>query len=685
MADTTAVLEARVQVVDDSATQNFLKLAGAADTFSKRTTSSFQTVKREIASFRSNLAVFGGAFAQIAGFGIGFESLVTGLRGMFNEWKKGEESLSAFAARERLAGTETAGLTDQIRKLAETNREVLGATTEETASLAIRARAIGLTGDEISAAVTAAETMGKVFKSDVRTSLDLVAKGMTGSKEAMRDFGVELGLRINTAEEFAAALRKVQAELLDLRAKGLATTESSGVFNQAQAFFGSLPGGINYRGLGEKVKSEIAALKREAAELRAEASKVVGPQSGADVELTKKLGSAAEATRRFSLGVDQLVASSTHTDTVPDRLAAVAARSKVELERLTASYQEASKKVEDASTGQLFDPSLLFRQKLVEQFGAGKAAISDRADAESRRILQEKSDFELNLLDETQARKATGRERELIESVTARNREFRSLEEWHRKGLVGEEAYQEAKLGIVSEFLERQKRLTGSGGDGALDALRDGADDLADAYGRGRRAVEELGDAFETNLGGALHDFVTGTKSAGEAWKGFVHGFFDDLARDASAELSRLAKDALFAGLRGIFGGGGGGGGGWLFADGGWRDAFGVHGGRFGDLRQAAGGRAVDVRAFADGGVANRPTLGLFGEAGEEAFVKMKNGRIPVSLNGNRGGNVINLYLSAIDTQSGISFLAQHREFLWGLQRDGFDRRSEFRGMARRS
>jgi len=617
MADTTAVLEARVQVVDDSATQNFVKMAGAADSFSKKATSSFQSVKREIAGFRSNLAIFGGAFAQIAGFGIGFESLVTGLRGMFNEWKSGEEALLAFTARERIAGTETAGLSEQIRKLAQTNREALGASTEETANLAIRARAIGLTGDEISAAVTAAETMGKVFKSDVKGALDLVAKGMTGSKEAMRDFGVELGLRINNAEEFTAALRKVQAELLDLRAAKLSESVAADVFSGAGAYAGQglIPGQTDFKTLGDKVKAEIAALKAQAAELRTEASKIVGPESGSERDFAKKTDAATEATRRFSVGVDQLVIAAERTDSIPDRVASINDRTRVELEKLAHVYEETRKKIDEAVTGKSGDPTGFLREEVDVQYRNARAAIAARANADKRKLI-------------------------------------------------------------------------GSGGDGAFDALREGADQLADAYGRGKRAVIELGDAFEKNLGQAAYDAVTKATSAAGAIKGFVKGFFDDIARAASQSLAGLAKAGLFAGLKAIFGGGGdpfAANPGNVGADGGWFDSGGWHGARVGGSRFASLARGADVRRFADGGTVTRPTLGLFGEAGPEAFVPLKGGRIPVSIRGGGGGNVLNLYLSAIDTQSGLSFLAEHREHLWGLWRDGFDRRSEFRGMARRT
>lgn len=73
---------------------------------------------------------------------------------------------------------------------------------------------------------------------------------------------------------------------------------------------------------------------------------------------------------------------------------------------------------------------------------------------------------------------------------------------------------------------------------------------------------------------------------------------------------------------------------------------------------------AVELRKYANGGIANRPQLAMYGEAGPEAYVPLPDGRtIPVTLSGGGGGeaqqapsvtvNVINQSGTAVSAQQG--------------------------------
>lgn len=78
------------------------------------------------------------------------------------------------------------------------------------------------------------------------------------------------------------------------------------------------------------------------------------------------------------------------------------------------------------------------------------------------------------------------------------------------------------------------------------------------------------------------------------------------------------------------------------------------------------------IRSFQGGGYADRPTLGVFGEGGPEAFVPLRNGKIPIE--GGRGKTVININntnLSMIDTQSGRDFIRRNQgNFLEMITKD---------------
>lgn len=84
----------------------------------------------------------------------------------------------------------------------------------------------------------------------------------------------------------------------------------------------------------------------------------------------------------------------------------------------------------------------------------------------------------------------------------------------------------------------------------------------------------------------------------------------------------------------------------------------------------AANGAIVPtgVRMFADGGIIAGPTLfGMAGEKGTEAIMPLERvgGKLGVRTTGS-GGDV-HLHLSAIDTQSGVQFLAKHSEDIQSL------------------
>jgi hypothetical protein len=77
---------------------------------------------------------------------------------------------------------------------------------------------------------------------------------------------------------------------------------------------------------------------------------------------------------------------------------------------------------------------------------------------------------------------------------------------------------------------------------------------------------------------------------------------------------------------------------------------------------------AVPARAFAKGGIANSPTIALFGERQPEAFVPLPDGKtIPVTMNQGQQQQqqppiVVNI--SAIDSQSFARTVDQEREVI---------------------
>lgn len=77
---------------------------------------------------------------------------------------------------------------------------------------------------------------------------------------------------------------------------------------------------------------------------------------------------------------------------------------------------------------------------------------------------------------------------------------------------------------------------------------------------------------------------------------------------------------------------------------------------------------SMPVRRFALGGVANEPTVGIFGEAGAEAFVPLASGKIPVRVQGGTGGHTsLHFHITAMDGKDVRRVLIEQRQTLMSL------------------
>lgn len=663
------------------------KRAGVADALAKMNSETSKFGRTFGANFRdvstmlrrgvSEVRFFGAALAGAFGIQLSSIAIANEIQRVVQEYKAGQLALSQFAGQERIAGQNAQSMRAAVEELAKASGKLFGASTEQTAQLAAQARALGLNTEQTYAAVQSAQTLNKVAGKDTSAMLDLIGRGLLGNTDAMKQFGQELRLRVTDADGFVAALRRVTAEQLEAQATAEERTFKNNSFASQFA----------YQQAEAAALPKIQALRAQAEVLRKQSGTLVTQGSGS-TEQGLRLQKLTDDARTLTNVMAELARSASLTDSLPDQIRQIEIKTSAELDKLTEDYLATAKKLFEEG---ITPGNNAIASNLVSQFLATRQQIGERQARDIQNVQRQAAQFETEVQEATRQRLAIGRDREQVDIEVAQARELRSLEELHRQKRVSEATYQAERAAIVEEGNRRMQVLTGTGGDGAMAALREGAESLLDAYGRGKRAVEDFGDAFEKNLGQAAYDAVTKAKTAAGAIKSFAKGFFDDIARSASQSLAGLARAGLFAGLKALFGAGGGtsdpfaANPGNVGADGGWFDSGGWHGARVSGASFARMSRGADVRRFAEGGMVTRPTLGLFGEAGPEAFVPLKGGRIPVSIRGGGGGSTINLYLSAIDTQSGLSFLAQHREFLWGLQRDGFDRRSEFRGMARRT
>jgi lambda family phage tail tape measure protein len=248
----------------------------------------------------------------------------------------------------------------------------------------------------------------------------------------------------------------------------------------------------------------------------------------------------------------------------------------------------------------------------------------------------------------------------------------------------------------IADLLRQQMEARRTMGAGALgDAEAERIDDLIakekqlsevrkkaikDEYARTKSFSEGWNDAYRkyienaTNaaeVGGRAFNSVMGNMES--ALDNFVDTgklSFSDLANSIIKDLIKIELKAQATQLMGGLMGGGGGGGGLMGMVSGLFSGGGGGGGMMGMI-----GSIGSMFGFADGGTPPTNVPSIVGERGPELFVPktagtvIPNNQLASALGG--GGQTVNYNgpfiasMSAIDTQSGVQFLAKNKQTIW--------------------
>lgn len=170
------------------------------------------------------------------------------------------------------------------------------------------------------------------------------------------------------------------------------------------------------------------------------------------------------------------------------------------------------------------------------------------------------------------------------------------------------------KTDLASDSLDNFNTV-GSGTPGASKAVTDSMKAIQDQAEATQRAVDEVRDALKDAFGSALKTFVQGLRE-GKSFVDSLTGALDNLAD----KLMDMVLNNIISGFVGsLFGGGGGLGG--LFGGGG------VGMGLTGAATYGFTGNGFyGIPKLASGGVLNRPTMAIAGEAGPEAVLPLMRG-----------------------------------------------------------
>jgi hypothetical protein len=156
--------------------------------------------------------------------------------------------------------------------------------------------------------------------------------------------------------------------------------------------------------------------------------------------------------------------------------------------------------------------------------------------------------------------------------------------------------------------------------------------------------LEQVGMFISQNMINPFIDAIVGVKDYKEA--------FRDMALSVLKQLAQIAMMRAIAGFASSFAGGFG---------------FGGGGGATPYIPALAGGGIIrgGFKAYAQGGIADRPTLGLIGEGGmNEAVVPLPDGKkIPVDMNQENKEPTTNQFIiSAVDAKSFVELARRNPE-----------------------
>jgi TP901 family phage tail tape measure protein len=223
----------------------------------------------------------------------------------------------------------------------------------------------------------------------------------------------------------------------------------------------------------------------------------------------------------------------------------------------------------------------------------------------------------------------------------------------------------------AADALDKSWADTGFTFENVRDSFMTGIKEWGDALPTVQENVKQLGLEFAEGLHGAIMDFISGAKTAKEAWEDFSKAFLLEIA-------SMIIKQMLFNMLMAI------GKAMKFFATGGTVD------GGLGSLTPLADGgvvngglgRALPVKGYATGGpIVKEPHVAVVGEGQHnEAVVPLPDGRsIPVDL-GEGGGTQVSINIQAVDAKGVDELLFQKQDLITGMMQRALRENRAFRG-----
>jgi len=589
---------------EDEATEGMRQLSNEAEKAGQKIEGSAAKVRgfrdwiREGKQVIGTVRDIGAAFGLVFGVGFSFQALLGLFRDLIEESRRYSQQIEALRFQTVIFGENTEATSAEAKKLAASLDDLYDATESTTLQLFTAGRTMGLTNEQTSRAIALSTVLAKQMGIDTKDAFGAVAQAVLGTRAGMESLGKLMGARIDDSESLRKALDNLGRSLTVTSLLDQATDVDA-----ANRTWGSRLGGV-------PAITDLDDLNRRI--------RTMG-------------GTATHGGRQMIFLRDQIVALQGATEP---------------LRRAMSPLEEEQLKTAEAS---------LTLSRALREFVAS-AIPGDTAS----KLAAIRTEVDRQILSISEGVDPIAAKLEKIDATGARET-AQALRELGEQAKDTARAIGQAK---IDEEIQRQEDAIQNAADERnrlLKQQQDAMEAYKEALRGDIRTIEGVSFAAANAIGGQFEDafmsIVTGSKSAKEA--------FADMARGILADLARIAiQSAISSVIGGIFGiplptlarreGGIQGG----------PHAFGGEPLSLSRFEQSYG--SAPMRRFAvGGGVMVHPTRvpgGIAGEDGAEAFVKLRHGKIPVELAGDRGGGqnvTVQVNVTSLDPRTAYELLAQ--------------------------
>lgn len=625
-SQTEITLQIRAAIKDE-VTNQFRQMAESSKRSGEQMRSSFGGIGAALSSVTGIAKTAAGAIKQIgfgvaAGLGIGggISAIIGGATSAITDYVKelndASKAYDVLIARQGIFGINAAEITERLRAQAVSLRGEFGQKQDATAKAQGLAATLGIEDQSlIEQATRRATVLSNVYAVDLTAAMKAVVLASQGAKDGFKDLGAEMNRRIENAADVAKAFRSLDLRQLISRAEA----DLKGLAEQQRQTFGIGGAAIDSNAIAKKIADTTARLQELRKELQEQTFQKA--ETVADAARESAIRKADELARSLE-GISR---TRVDTSSVEGKLAHLRAATEEELAKIKTALHDAQDELTFGGVG--IDSQIGAR---LTAAGEGAVFAIEKASADKAGAIGREAFFEQGNRNSEEFRAKT--EAQNAARLSEIQREAAAFKEI-------EVAAMSAAANVESSFGDALATVATRTGTlkQAFKSLEQSV--IASAARMAAKLLTVL--IIKTLVGGgsapkAQDESAFFEEAEGGTWGsgGTGHGF-------ERGRVSRKRFEGAYrnAPMRRLAQGGTDTSGGSMIS----RESF------------FAAYRNAPLRRFDRGGTAGiltQPTLAVAGENGDEAFVPLQGGKIPVRVKGG-GQNITIHYAPQISTLDG--------------------------------